>query len=290
VLLSGATQFVVVGGASLVAADQTGGSVVTTVAALDYGSTEELIVTPQLAAKQGMSTTARTAAQAKKQLVALKGSHANISLSTTSSDGFTWLVALLKINGLTVGVGTNGSSAYDVNIEPLGSPPLAYTAYNAGKVDGFVNTPPNTTAPFISAPAVTIPIHLIAPASTAIWGVVDCATSFTKAHADTVQAFMNGLVLANHLQKTHPKQAFKLVQSMFIGGGVTSPEVMQFVFAGNTEEWIDLIPTRTGYTHLVQLINVAGVINVNVPYTTFVNPKFAIQAYKNAGLPIPTLK
>jgi ABC-type nitrate/sulfonate/bicarbonate transport system substrate-binding protein len=290
VLLSGATQFVVVGGASLVAADQTGGSVVQAIAALDYGSTEQLVITPALAARQHIATVARTAAQAKAQLLALKGSHATIAESTTSSDAHTWLVALLKINGLTVGVGSPGNTNFDVNMNPLGTPPLGIAGYNAGKVDGFVNTPPNTTAPNIIAPSVTIPIHLIAPASTAMWGVVASATSFIKAHPDTVQAFMNALVLANHLQKTHPAQAFRLVQNMFVQGQITSPEIMQFVFAGNTAEWLDLVPTRTGYAHLVQLINEAGVINVNVPYETFNAPKFAVQAYKNAGLKVPVLK
>ncbi|MCU1491156.1 MAG: hypothetical protein JWM85_2561, partial [Acidimicrobiaceae bacterium] len=282
-LLSGASQFVEAGASSLLAADQVGGSV-RAIAALDYGSTEEVAITQTAANAHHIPATAANAAQAKAQLLALRGSHLNIAVTTTSSDAVTWFGAELKMNGLTFDTTPSGSA--DVNLVPIGSPATAFAAVTAGREDGIALTPPYTVV--TSPPTITIPVHLLPPANQAVWGVVCVDQSFITQHGDVVQAFMNALVEANHFAKLHPQHAYKLYTDMMTASGITSPEEIQYLWAANHVEWLNLIPTKSGFTKLVTLINTTGITSISVPFTTFVNNKFAINAYKNNGLAVPT--
>jgi NitT/TauT family transport system substrate-binding protein len=260
------------------------GAPIHAVVSVDEGSQNQIAISDAAAARLHIPAADGTAAEATKQLLALKGSHIKIGVTGTSSTSFTTIVALLQLNGLTYGVNSPGK---DVDFITTGTANSQVAGFLAGKFDAIASTPPQTTKPN----TVVISLGLIPPVSQGAGLYLATLDSFAQAHPDTVQAVVNAEVEAWAYARKNPAAAEKLMVSMYAENGVTNPATVQSLFALQSKYWETPVMSQTAYNSAVKVINLGSKTPISLGFSSWCDTSFVDKAIKNPSLtlgqPVP---
>jgi ABC-type nitrate/sulfonate/bicarbonate transport system substrate-binding protein len=263
VMASGRSQFLFAGSISGLIATSHGADV-RGVMSIDIGSPAELVITAAKAKAIGMPLGSSTSAQAKKQLLALKGSHLTIGVTNLASDNYSLLVALCTLNHISIG--PNG----DINIVTVGSSSALVAAWKAGRIDGYAITPPYT----LQSGLATMKMNLIAPVSSFPWVYLLTSSQMIKQHPDTVQAVVTGLVQAFNWATTHRTAAQLITARHYASFGYTQPSIQKYLFNATANDWKTPIMSKNDFAIQKEVAALAGHPVTNVDYSGFLYPKF----------------
>ena len=276
-VLGGHAQFVNGDSSPLLHAKSSGSDLIALMNIRVGGSTA-LVVKKATAKKLGIPTANTTVADVRKQLLALKGSHLEIGVPSTTGDNAVNLVAIANDLGLTTG---NSASA-DIKITAFGSQQNTLTAFGTGKVDAFSSTAPSTYLP----DTVYIPLYRAAPVSQEAAVTLSATGAFIKAHPDVVQATVNSYLMAMKYAQDHPNDAVKLVASTYQQAGAT-PDQYSKMFNQYVQAVGQPVITKKMFQANYDIASLAGQMKP-VSYSSFVDNSFVIKGIKQLGLKYPT--
>lgn len=279
--LGGDATFLITGASSEIPAAQAGAAF-RAVLQTGTGDPQTICLSPAAAAAHNIPTADKTVADVKKQLNALKGSHLTIATSTITSNSYTWLNALARKLGITIGLNGANPNA-DLNITTSGSVPNEIAAYMSGKVAGFMNIPPNTLQPG----AVDINFGLVPPLTQVVGNYAVTNISTIQQHPDTVQAFTNALVEASLLLKNKPGPSKIMIEDVMAANGASGTQIPTTYGLFKTTIASPLYPTLSSYDHTILTYDISLAVPYSLTYSTFVDQAFVKVAYHHFGIPIP---
>ena len=276
-VLGGHAQFVNGDSSPLLHAKSSGSDLVSLMNIRVGGSTA-LVVKKATAKKLGIPTANTTVADVRKQLLALKGSHLEIGVPSTTGDNAVNLVAIANKLGLTTG----NSATADIKITAFGSQQNTLTAFGTSKVDAFSSTAPSTYLP----DTVYIPLYRAAPVSQEAAVTLSATGAFIKAHPDVVQATVDSYLMAMKYAQDHPSDAVKLVANTYQQAGAM-PDQYSEMFNQYVQAAGQPVITKKMFQANYDIAGLAGALKP-ISYASFVDNSFVIKGIKQLGLNYPT--
>lgn len=276
--LSGTYQFDNVSVAPTLAAEQAGADI-KAVLAVETGATLMIQVRADVAKANHISAKA----SALKNFMALKGSHISLALVGSTSSSYINLIGICHAHHLTCAVDSPSS---DINVRIIGTSPTMVAGFAAQKYDADMGSPAIVGR---ETKAVSIHVADIPPVSQASDYEVLTTASFIKAHPDTVQAVVNGLVRAWKFAKASPQKAFQDRVALDTTQGVSSMALARLIFEGNSRSWRTPLLLKSAFAKEEAIVNVSRALNkaLSVPYSRYNDPAFVNRAVKALGAKAP---
>lgn len=269
--LSGQFQFINEGLPTGIIATGSGAKL-TAVMATDISEPIQIAITDSFASSHGISATATPL----KQLSALRGSHAQVAVTTTGSSTYYSLLALCKAHNLKCVL--NDPTA-DLDIVTSGTVDTMTAGILAGKYDGIVDVVPQSVQPG----TLQIMIGDLTPLSLA--GDYDLTTSpaFIKAHKKIVQGIVTASVEAWSWAKTHQAKAEKDLAWMEKTVGITNAGEDKLLYKDYSAYWRTPLLLKGAFFQAVENVQTGGV-STSITYPQYNNPTFVKNAIKQLHL------
>lgn len=241
---------------------------------VDIGQQLEIAIHNSVASQLHIPAATGTSSGALAQLMALKGSHLKLAVTSTTSPAWNAVVAIAKTHGLTAGVNAAGD---DIDIVTTGTTTAMNASYLADKVQAMASNPPTTTKP----DSTNINLGLITPLSDATGIYLDVLQSFAQKNAQTTQKVVNAMVQAWAYAKKYPQKAEQLTVSMQKQNDITDTSEDQSLYQDAASHWETPLLTMSGFSNAVKIVNLAQPQKLTLTYEQWADPSFVNQAVKD---------
>jgi ABC-type nitrate/sulfonate/bicarbonate transport system substrate-binding protein len=273
----GTYNFINNGASTTIASDAaSGGHSVTAVMQMDVGTTQEIAIDSTKAKSLNLPS-GNSPAASLAQLMALKGSHLTLAVTTLSSISAVDLLAACKAHGLTCAA--NSSSA-DIDLVTAGEPTTQEAGLQAHKFDAIAAGPPTTRLPN----TVQIELGEISPVQQSVNDYLLVTPNYLSAHKDIVTKVVTAVGKAWKLYQSDPTMAEKDAAQMYKDADVTDPAEAHELFTGWAKYWVNPVPTSQAYSDTVSVMNLTGSKPVSLPYAQFADTSFATAAVSSLGI------
>jgi ABC-type nitrate/sulfonate/bicarbonate transport system substrate-binding protein len=268
-LIAGAAQFIQTSSGSGFAAVAEGAPI-RAIEMDETGTVTVLTISDTFGAAHNIPTNGSTANGALGQLLALKGSHITVGISSASSSSYEDINSAALDHGMTAGI---NCTTCDIDFVSLGSAAVLVAGEQSGKVAGFANSPPISS---LEAPGTfEIQIGKIAPLSEIANNYISTLTSVIQQHPDTVQAITTAYVEIAKYIGQHPTAAEHAeAEGLANFAGITSPEEVDALFAFDSPTYSKTqYPTKAAFNLANAELSQASSA-LAITYNTWVDLRF----------------